>query len=177
MLTDAQAVYRLLARRWQSRLNAQLAQQDGQDENARQQDEAAEGLSDLLDMGGARNNAIVPVQVEGRATLAGLRAMMHQLNGDANNEGQGNDDEEEASAADQDDDDMEEDSQNQDLLEFLVDDDGSDDESDDFASVAEEEEDSIENDSVVMEDVDSTIAKSHRAVDQPRTVSMSSDDL
>ena len=72
---------------------------------------------------------------------------------------------------------MEEDSQNQDLLEFLVGDNGSDDESDDFASVAEEEEDSNENDSVVMEDVDNTIAKSHRAVDQPRTVSMSSDDL
>ena len=30
---------------------------------------------------------------------------------------------------------------------------------------------------VVMEDVDNTIAKSHRAVDQSRTVSMSSDDL
>ena len=70
------------------------------------------------------------------------------------------------------------DEENQDLLEFLVGDDGSDDESDDFASVvAEEEEDLNENDSVIMEDVDNTIAKSHRAVDQPRTVSMSSDDL
>lgn len=176
------AVYRLLARRWQSRLNLLISQQGHQEENARQQDEAAEELSDLLDVAGAQNN--VPVRFEHRSTLSGLRAMLQQLSDENGpNERDDNESEEDPDAADEEleadgmEEDEMEDNQNHpgdddDLLEFLGDENGSDD----FASAAEEESD--DNDSVMMEDVDSTsLAKHQRAADQPRTVSMSSDDL
>ncbi|KAL7534664.1 hypothetical protein ACHAXR_006022 [Thalassiosira sp. AJA248-18] len=170
------AVYRLLSRRWQARLNLLLSQQDRQDENARQQDEAAEEVSDLLDLaGGAQNNDNAAVRFENRSTLSGLRAMLQQLSGDdALNE----DDDSEEEEADVDN--MEEDDtgENQDhdddLLDFLEDENESD--ADEFF-VPAVEEDSDENDSVVMEDVDDALAKGQRAADQPRTVSMSSDDL
>jgi len=184
------AVYRLLARRWQSRLNLLLSQQERHDESARQQDEAAEELSDLLDLaGGAQNNNNNNnnnniIHLETRSTLRGLRAMLQELNGDTNNEGEENNSDQEGNAEDEEPgvDAMEEDDaeDNQDhhggdddLLEFLEDENESD--SDEFVSVAEE--DSDENDSVVMEDVDNVIAKGQRAADQPRTISVSSDDL
>jgi len=179
------AVYRLLARRWQSRLNLMVSQQERQDENVRQQDEAAEEVSDLLDLAaGAQNNDNMVVRFGNRSTLSGLRAMLQELNGDAHDEGEDNDSDEEANAAGEEPraDNMEEDEaeenhdhsgEDDDLLEFLEDENESD--SDDFVSVAEE--DSDDNDSVVMEDVDNGIAKGQRAADQPRTVSVSSDDL
>lgn len=183
-----QTVYRLLARRWQSRLNVLLSQQERQDENARQQDEAAEELSDLLELAGdAQNNDNNMVRLENQSTLSGLRAMLQQLNGSAHNEGEDNDSDEEANVADEEPEveNMEEDEarENQDhsgdddddddLLDFLGDENES--ESDDFASAAEDESD--DNDSVIMEDVDDVISKSERAIDQPRSVSLSSDDL
>mmetsp|Transcript_31775 Transcript_31775/g.40801 ORF Transcript_31775/g.40801 Transcript_31775/m.40801 type:complete len:183 (+) Transcript_31775:802-1350(+) len=128
------------------------------------------------------NNNII--HLETRSTLRGLRAMLQELNGDTNNEGEENDSDQEGNAEDEEPgvDAMEEDDaeDNQDhhggdddLLEFLEDENESD--SDEFVSVAEE--DSDENDSVVMEDVDNVIAKGQRAADQPRTISVSSDDL
>jgi protein-L-isoaspartate O-methyltransferase len=172
------AVYRLLARRWQSRLNLLLSQQERQDENARQQDEAAEDLSDLLDLGGGAQNNNVAVRFENRSTLSGLRAMLQQLNGDTHNEGEDDGYDEEANEEEEEEEEpeveqMEEDENEEDdeLLEFLEAENDSD--SGDFVSVAEDDPDG--NDSVVMEDA-SPVAKV-RAIDQPRSVSMSSDDL
>jgi hypothetical protein len=174
------AVYRLLARRWQSRLNVLLSQQERQADSIQEQEDAAEGLADLLDLaGGAGNNNVV--RIENRSTLSGLRAMLHQLSGDAHD---GEDDEsvDEESAEDetQEADNMDEDDnqdnavEDNDLLEFLEDDEESD--SEEFESVAEEDLEEV--DSVVMEDVDvDTAVVKERAIDQPRTVSMSSDDL
>lgn len=188
------AVYRLLARRWQSRMNLLLGQQE-RDDNIRQQDEAAEELTDLLDLaGGARNNDNMAVRFENRSTLSGLRAMLHQLGNESAEEAEDDESTEEAEDDESDeeaniDDEepevehMEEDGigENEDnsgeddnLLEFLEDDGDSD--SDDFLSVAEDEYD--DNDSVLMEDVDDPMAaKMQRTADQPRTVSMSSEDL
>lgn len=148
-----------------------LSQQESQqDESARQQDEAAEELSDLLDLA-----AGAPVGVETRRT-SGLRSMLQQLGGDAPNEGEDDSEEDtnipddhEPEADSMEEDDVDENADDDDLLQFLED----DHDSDDFASIPSEDE----NDSVVMEDVDTTLAKSQRAADQPRTVSVSSDDL
>ena len=187
-----QAVYRLLARRWQNRLNALLGQQEQQVDNGQQQDDVAEDLSDLVDLeAGAQNdNNNMVVRFENRSSISGLRAILQQLNGDGNEGGgENNSDEEVASGvadeeeheADDDIDNMEEDDtgenhrhsgQNEDLLEFLE-----DDSEDEFASLEEEES----TGSVVMEDVNvennATVVKGERAADQPRTISMSSDDL
>ena len=179
-----QAVYRLLARRWQSRLTVLLSQQDRQDENARHEE-----LSDLFDLaGGNQDNDNMVVRFENRSTLTGLRSMLQQLGDTAQNEGDDNNPDEEANVAAEEPaaDIMEEDvnqenednsDDDDDLLEFFGDDNES--ESDEFASAAEEESD--ENESVIMQDVDGAvddaISKGQRAVDQPRSVSMSSDDL
>ena len=173
LFLPSKAVYRLLARRWQSRLNALLSQQDRQEEIARQEE-----LSDLMDLaGGAMDN-------DNMVARHGLRSMLQHLSDNAHNEGDYNDSDEDPDMADEElvVDDMEEDDtrenhdhsgEDDNLSEFLEDDNGS--EFDDLPSVAEE--DSVENDSVIMEDVDNTIVKERRAVDQPRSVSMSSDDL
>jgi len=179
------AVYRLLARRWQSRLNLLLSQQERQDENVRQQDEAAEELSDLLDLAGGaydHNNDNMVMRFENRSALSGLRSIMQELNGnDAQNEEDDSGEEENDAEEEPDYDNMEEDETGEiqdhsgsddDLLEFFGE---HDSDSDDFLSVAEEELD--ENDSVVMEDADDGTGKGQRATDQPRTVSVSSDDL
>lgn len=182
------AVYRLLARRWQSRLNLLLSQHERQDENARQQDMAAEDLSDLLDLAGAagdQNNDNSAERFENQSTLPGLRTMLQLMDGDddVQHEDEDNDSEGETNAADEEPDEinMEEDSveENQgyssgggDLLESLGE---QYSDSDEFLSVAEEEFN--ENDSVLMEDVNDDVGKGQRADDQPRTVSMSSDDL
>lgn len=185
-----QAVYRLLARRWQNRLNALLSQQEQQGDNNQQQDDVAEELSDLVDLeAGDQNDNNMVVRFENRSSISGLRAILQQLNGDGNEGGENNSDEEVASGvadeeeheADDDIDNMEEDDtgenhhhsgQNEDLLEFLE-----DDSEDEFASLEEEES----TGSVVMEDVNvennATVVKGERAADQPRTISMSSDDL
>lgn len=182
-----QAVYRLLARRWQNRLNALLSQQEQQVDNGQQQDDVAEELSDLVDLeGGAQNDNNMVVRFENRSSISGLRAILQQLNGDDNEGGENNSDEEAASGvADEEEeheavddiDDMEEDDteenhhsgQNEDRLEFLE-----DESVDEFVSFEEEE-------SVVMEDMNvdnnATVVKGERGADQPRTISMSSDDL
>jgi len=174
-----------LARRWQSRLNLLLSQQERQDENVRQQDEAAEELSDLLDLAGGaydHNNDNMVMRFENRSALSGLRSIMQELNGnDAQNEEDDSGEEENDAEEEPDYDNMEEDETGEiqdhsgsddDLLEFFGE---HDSDSDDFLSVAEEELD--ENDSVVMEDADDGTGKGQRATDQPRTVSVSSDDL
>ena len=149
-----------------------LSQQESQqDESARQQDEAAEELSDLLDLA-----AGAPVGVETRR----LRSMLQQVGGDAPNEGEDDSEEDtnipddhEPEADGMEEDDVDENADDDDLLQFLED----DHDSDDFASIPSEGESGDENDSVVMADVDTTLAKSQRAADQPRTVLVSSDDL
>jgi len=179
------AVYRLLARRWQSRVNLLLSQQEHQDENVRQQDEAAEELSDLLDLAGGTyddNNDNMTVRFDHRSARSGLRSMLQELNrDDAHNEE--DDSDEEGGDAEEEPyyDNMEEDETEEiqdhyggydDILGFSGE---YDSDSDDFLSVAEEELD--ENDSVVMEDAGDGTGKGQRATDQPRTVSMSSNDL
>lgn len=172
-------MYRLLARRWQSRLNFLLSQQEQQDDAAHEQDVAAEELSDLLDLAaGAPNNDNLAVRVENRSSLLGLRDVLQQLGDQPDNEGDEDDSDEEPNeepeAVDMEEDDGVENQDHHDvLLEFFEDDNDSDHE--EFASAAEDDLD--ENGSVMMEDVDTSIAKGQRAVDQPRTVSMSSDDL
>ena len=165
----SQAVYR----RWKSRLNLLQSQVANQDENAQQQDEAADALTDLLD-GIAQNQ---------NNTLSGLMALLQQLNGNGPGDGETNESDNEEDAVEDDgvenmEDDQAEEGQDRsddedELLELLEDEDNSD--SDDFLSVAEREPD--ENDSVVMEDVESAISKGQRAPDQPRTVSMSGDSM
>ena len=116
------AVYRLLARRWQSRLNALLSQQQQQDHDEQgesnavhHQHRAAEDLLDLLDSGTGNNNNnnnAVLFRVGDRSTLAaGLRAMIQeQLNDVGNNDNEEDgvdsedDDEDEGGAIDMDED-------------------------------------------------------------------------
>jgi len=180
-------VYRLLARRWQSRLNLLLSQEDSRDDSARQRDEAAQEVSDLLDLaGGAQNNNMI-VQIGNQFTISALRTMLQPMSNIAPDEGGDNDfnDEENSVEEEQGADNMEEDDaweiqhdsdEDDGLLEFFED--GNESESDDFASAVEE--DSDDDDSVIMEDVDhvdTAIAASQRGGDQPRSVSISSDDL
>ncbi len=160
-----QAVYRLLALRLQSRLNSLLTRQGHQGENAQQNDVFGD-LSDIFDLAGARDN--------NNSTLSGLRAMLQQL-GNANNEDNDSDSDEDSSVAYNEDggEEMEEDDAGENHGHSVEDEDDSD--LDDFASVADE--DPYENDSVAMEDVDSSIETGQRTFNQPRSISLSSDDL
>ena len=172
------AVYRLLARRWQSRLNALLSQrhESEQGESEQYQHQAAEDLINLLDAGTGQNNNsnAVMVQISDRSSLAELRSIIRGR--DINSE-----DEEDSASEDEDGViDMEEDhsieeeidegeegnaNEDEDLLEFLAD--------------ANESVTSgrNRNNSVVMEDVNDLVATGQRNADQPRTVSISSYDL
>ena len=176
-------------------MNELLSQQEHQDRNGRQQDHAAEGSSNVLDFG-ARNDNIAANMVNG-STLSGLRLMLQQISGDHDDEDGDSVSAGEESHDEHEFDDMEEDNESEDqnyadeeddLLELLVDENESD--SDDFASVAERDAVIVEaaastasgdlmdgNDSVVMEDVNDVIVKRRRGIDQPRTISVSSDDL
>ena len=131
------------------------------------------------------NNVIA--QPDNRGTLLDLRAMLQELNWDtSNNEDRVNDSDEDANisadeepAMDLEEDDLVEEESQHDpnneedgLLEFLEDGHNSDSDND-FLSV----DSGNENDSVLMEDVSPVTAKSERGADQPRTVSVSSDDL
>jgi len=160
------AVYRLLALRWQSRLNSLLTRQGHQGINVQQNDVLGD-LSDIFDLVGARDN--------NNSTLSVLRAMLQQLNDNATNEDEDNDSDENSSNAGNEDggEDMEEDDAMENQGHSGEDEDNSD--LDDFASVADEEP--YENDSVVMEEVGRSIETGQRAFDQPRSVSLSSDDL
>jgi hypothetical protein len=101
--------------------------------------------------------------------------MLQQLNDNANNEDDDNDSDEDSSVAENEDggEDMEEDDAGVNHGHSGEDEDDSD--FDDFASVADEE--LYENDSFMAEDVDSSIGTGQRAINQPRSVSLSSDDL
>jgi len=186
------AVYRLLARRWQSRLSTLLSQQESQGENIRHQEEAAGDLLDMLGVAGAAPNGSGNeiVQLDNQATLSGLRAMLLELRGGAtNNEDRDSDSDEEVNSGTEEEQDMDTeevvhveeedqrvpDSEEDDILEYLGDEHESDSD-DEFLSVGGIESDD-ENSSVVMEDVDHTVGKGQRSADQPRTISMSSDDL
>lgn len=155
-----------MALRWQSRLNSLLTRQGPAGENAQQNDVFGD-LSDIVDVLGARDN--------NNSTLSGLRAMLQQLNDNANNEDDDNDSDEDSSVTENEDggEDMEEDDAGVNHGHSGEDEDGSD--FDDFASVADEEP--YENDSFMVEDVDSSIGTGQRAINQPRSVSLSSDDL
>jgi hypothetical protein len=144
-----------LALRWQSRLNSLPTRQGHEGDNAQQNDVFGD-LSDIFDVIGARDN--------NNSTLIGLRA-----NGNANNEDDGNDSDEDSSVVENEDggEDMEEDDAGGE--------DEDDSDFDDFASVSDEEPN--ENDSAMMEEVDRSIGTGQRAIDQPRSVSLSSDDL
>jgi len=168
------AVYRLLALRWQSRLNSLLNRQGHQIETAQHNDISGE-LSDIFDLVGAARDVNAVDRIGNASTLSGLRAMLQQLNENANNQDDDNDSDEDSSVADNDDGDegMDEDHAGDYQGHSGEDDDDSD--LDEFASVADEEP--YENDSVIMEDADRSPGTGHRAVDQPRSISLSSDDL
>lgn len=178
------AVYRLLARRWQSRLNVLLSQQQEQgseqEESEQYQHRAAEDLFNLLDAGvGQNNNAnAVLVQVGDRSTLAELRSLIQGQLSDINSEEEEDSASEDGSGAI----DMEED--------HLDEEEGDGDEEEEEHAIGEEnlmefladENESVtsgrdRNNSVVMEDVEGLVATGQRSVDQPRTVSISSYDL
>jgi len=162
-------VYRLLARRWQSRLNMVLSQNDNQVAHA--QDQAAEELTDLLDTAGSTSNI---------TSLAALRGLLQELSGQYDSDGDDDDDDdgaisEEASDAEEEhgameDDEMEEAHEDvssnleEDLLELFEGDEAS-----------HSDDDLSEDESVEMEDVEAL--KNLRSSDQPRSVSISSDDL
>jgi len=171
------ALSRLLARRWQSRLNALLSQQDQQGDDGQR--------SELFD-GGARG-----INLDNRYTLSGLRLMLQQISGGHGEDeesvsvDEGARDEREVEEMDEEVDESEEEhyvEDEDDLLDLLADENESD--AEEMASDAEgdtipnEAVASVdENDSVVMEDVSNSIGKGYRSIDQPRTISVSSDDL
>ena len=157
-----------MALRWQSRLNSLLTRQGHEGENAQQNDVFGD-LSEIFDLVGARDN--------NNSILSGLRAMLLQLNDNANNEDDDNDSDEDSSVAENEDggEDMEEDDAGVNHGHSGEDEDEDDSDFDDFASVADEE--LYENDSFMAEDVDSSIGTGQRAINQPRSVSLSSDDL
>ncbi len=175
------AVYRLLARRWQSRLNVLLGQQQEQEsEHEQHQHRAAEDLFNLLDAGagqGQNNNAsAVLVQVGDGSTLAELRSLIQGQLSDINGEeerGSASEDGSEAIDMEEDHLDDEEGDEEEEgdaigeenLLEFLA------DENESVTSGRDR------NNSVVMEDVEGLVATGQRSADQPRTVSISSYDL
>jgi hypothetical protein len=178
------AVYRLLARRWQSRLNALLSQQqeNEQGESEQHQHQAAEDLFNLLGAETDQNNNAVLVRVGDRSTLAGLRSLIQEQLRDVNSDVEEEEEEEEDDSAEEEEGeaiDMEEDhsveddeeengegaNEHEDLLEFLA---------DEHESVTSGRG---RNNSVVMEDVEDLVATGQRSADQPRTVSVSSYDL
>mmetsp|Transcript_5011 Transcript_5011/g.7275 ORF Transcript_5011/g.7275 Transcript_5011/m.7275 type:complete len:552 (-) Transcript_5011:59-1714(-) len=176
------AVYRLLARRWQSRLNVLLSQQQEQgseqEESEQYQHRAAEDLFNLLDAGAGQNNNAnaALVQVGDRSTLAELRSLIQGQLSDINSEEEGDSASEDGSGAidmeedllDEEEGDEEEEEDaigEENLLEFLA------DENESVTSGRDR------NNSVVMEDVEGLVATGQRSADQPRTVSISSYDL
>ena len=183
------AVYRLLARRWQSRLNALLSQQQQQDHDEQgesnavhHQHRAAEDLLDLLDSGTGNNNNAVLFRVGDRSTLAaGLRAMIQEQLNDVGNNDNGEDGEDGVDSEEDDEDeggaiDMDEDHSEDGRSEEEEDSGGEEEESDDARDANnEEEEDLLEyladenesimssrdrNNSVVMEDVEDFVLTS-----------------
>lgn len=189
-------VYRLLARRWQSRLNVILSHQQARHGDNDEQNDTAD-LSNLLGpqvVGnlGNRNVALnLAMNPEDRVTISGLRLLLNQMDDDAHvDEEEESDSEGDDIHEDHDIENMDEEGEgvDHDDLEFL-DDENEESDSDSFLSVAEvlEEPASLDDlddtDSVIMEDADDThtmnfsVEKGQRSLDQPRTISVSSDDL
>jgi len=144
------SVYKMLARRWQSRLDTLLNEHQEQGDNDAEQD-----LLDLAD--GIRDDETAIVNNRNRSALSNLRDILQNINSD----------DEEDNMEEPGDEDM-----NMDLEENEIE--GDEVDEDEFASAVEEEEDINEEDSVVMEDVDTSMEDSRA---KPRTVSVSSDDL
>lgn len=170
--------------RWQSRLNALFSQHDegGQDNvnNARPPFDAFEDLDEIFEPQVLNNNvdnAVARIENRGLA-LAGLRLMMQQLNNNAREDDVDDESDDISSVANNEDevDDMEEDEDEEEEVQSQYDSD-----LDDFASVASYEHSDVDSgrdrtDSVIMDDVDELMATGQRSADQPRSISMSSDD-
>ena len=153
------SVYKMLARRWQSRLDTLLNEHEEQGNG----NNAEQDLLDLAD--GIRDDETAVVNNRNRSALSNLRDMLQNINSD--------DEEDNMEELGDDDDDM-----NMDLEEENENIEGDEVDEDEFASAVEEEEDineeEVDDDSVVMEDVDTSMEESRA---KPRTVSVSSDDL
>ena len=171
--------------RWQSRLNALLSQHDEGDHNdginARPPFDIFEDLAEIFEPRVLNNNngdnAVARIENRGLA-LAGLRLMMQQLNNNAREDDVDDESDDISSVANNEDevDDMEEDEDEEEDVQSQYDSD-----LDDFASVASYEHSDVDSgrdrtNSVIMDDVDELMASGQRSADQPRTISMSSDD-
>lgn len=144
------AVYRLLALRCQSRLLR--SQHDGR--NSQPQD-AADDLFDLLNLlEGVGGTANADIQFANPSTISDLRTMMEQLVGNTDDPG----------AEDMEEDDAWENHDNSSDEEYESD-------FDEAYSDEEQNEDDFMEDDVLLRET------SHRADDQPRSVSVSSDDI
>lgn len=158
-----QSVYRLLAIRCQSRLLRSHGRRNFQHQDA------AEELFDILDLvDGVQDTANAGLQFENQSIFSDLRAMLQQLAGTAGSQADNDD----ASVGDAEPgaEDMEEDdaSENQDY--------SSEDENEsDFDDVDSAGGERAEDDS--MEDADILSDTGERSDNQPRSVSVSSDDL
>jgi len=150
------SVYKMLARRWQSRLDTLLNEHEEQGNH----NNAEQDLLDLAD--GIRDDETAVVNNRNRSALSNLRDILQNINSD--------DEEDNMEEPGDDDDDM-----NMDLEEE------NEFDEDEFVSAVEEEEEEdineedVDHDSVVMEDVN--VDTSMEEVPKPRTVSVSSDDL
>lgn len=167
MLSPFQTVYRLLAIRCQSR----LLRSQNEGSNFQRRDEAAEDLFDLLDLvEGDQNNDNAELQFENPSSISDLRAILQLLAGNAGDQAH---EEAHVRNVDPEGEGMEEDDASE--TQDYSNEDESDSDFDDDVSVAGEERD---NDSMIMEDADDVLIETdQRADDQPRTVSVSSDDL
>jgi len=172
----------VLILRWQSRLNALLSQHDegDQDNNARPPFDIFEDIAEIFEPRVLNDNnvdnAVARIENRGLA-LAGLRLMMRQLNNNAREVDVDDESDDISSVANNEDevDDMEEDENEEEEVQSQYSD------LDDFASVASYEHSDVDSgrdrtDSVIMDDVDGLMATGQRSADQPRTISMSSDD-
>ena len=156
------SVYKMLARRWQSRLDTLLNEHEEQGND----NDAEHDLLDLAD--GIRDDETAVVNNQNRSALSNLRDILQNINSD-----------------DEEDDELGEDEDNMNMdIEEENDIEGDELDEDEFASAVEEEEDINEEEvdegsSVVMEDVDTSMEEIAGSADQPkpRTVSVSSDDL
>jgi len=157
------AVYRLLARRWQTRLAAALSRRDDA-RAASAQDRAAEELAALLDAAAESDRG---------SSLAGVEVLLRQMGGESEEEDE-EDSGSDASDADMDDEgsmDEHDGPDEEDLLDLFEGDGAS--EADEFASLVDDDDASM-----VMDDAEESDPSAHlRFPDQPRSISMSSDDL
>lgn len=174
--------FQVLILRWQNRLNALLSQHEegDQDNSARPPFDIFGDIAEIFEPRVLNDNnvdnAVARIENRGLA-LAGLRLMMRQLNNNAREDDVDDESDDISSFANNEDevDDMEEDEDEEEEVQSQYSD------LDDFASVASYEHSDVDSgrdrtDSVIMDDVDGLMATGQRSADQPRTISMSSDD-